>query len=74
MRFAKMDLVDGKLVEVEAREIANSDVAKCPHTIFVADHYRTDGSCRCNDPTHLEMHEWGYRWRLGQWRSPPEEE
>jgi hypothetical protein len=54
--------------EINVREIRQSDIVKCPHVIFVADHYRADGSCRCNDPTHKEMRKWGYRWRGGQWR------
>jgi hypothetical protein len=44
------------------------DIAACPHYILVAGHYRDDGTCRCNDPGHSEMIEWGYRWRDGLWR------
>jgi hypothetical protein len=28
-----------------------SDIMKCPHVIFLAAHYRDDGTCRCNEPT-----------------------
>jgi hypothetical protein len=58
---------DGRLTET--REITQADVLKCPHVILVADHYRADGTCKCNDPTAKEMAEWGYKWRSGQWRS-----
>jgi hypothetical protein len=71
-RFSKLGLVDGKLVETNIREIAQSDMLKCPHAIMMAEHYREDGTCRCNDPTALVMREWGYRWHLGQWRAEEE--
>lgn len=34
----------------------------CPHVIFHPEHYRPDGSCKCNDPTEQErmIKEWGY--------------
>jgi len=67
-RFSKLTLKDGKLVETDAREIAQSDLMRCPHSILVAEHYREDGSCRCDDKTATEMKEWGYRWDGGQWR------
>ena len=51
---------DGSLTNV--REIKQSDMLKCPHVIMVAEHYRADGTCRCNDPEHKEMRAWGYRW------------
>jgi len=50
------------------RIIDQSTIAKCPHVIFAAEHYRADGTCKCNDPTAKEMAEWGYTWRAGQWR------
>lgn len=59
---------------MKIRTIKQSDIAACPHCIFVPEHYRDDGSCRCNDETHKQMHEWGYRWSDGQWRSPPLDE
>jgi hypothetical protein len=34
----------------------------CPHFIMVPEHYREDGTCKCNDPEHKEMEEWGYEW------------
>jgi len=50
------------------RLIKQSDLRKCPHYILVPEHYRDDGSCRCNDQSHAEMKEWGYKWKKGQWR------
>jgi len=67
-RFSKMELRDGKLVETSFRVIKQSDLRKCPHVIFNPVHYRDDGTCRCNDPKHTEMREWGYKWRNGAWR------
>ena len=46
-----------------ARTIRQSDIARCPHVILVASHYREDGSCRCDDPD-APMREAGYRWNL----------
>lgn len=51
---------DGKLRN--ARTIEQSDILACPHVILVPQHYREDGSCRCNDEQHVEMREWGYTW------------
>jgi hypothetical protein len=73
VRFSKLKLDEhGIAVETDIREIAQSDIMKCPHAIFVGEHYRADGSCRCNDPEHVEMAEWGYVWRDGQWHSDEE--
>jgi hypothetical protein len=41
----------------------------CPYCIFSPEHYRADGSCRCDDPTHRKMHEWGYRWDGERWNA-----
>jgi hypothetical protein len=43
------------------------DPSKCPHFIMVPEHYTPEG-CRCTDKAHVEMREWGYRWRKGAWR------
>ena len=51
---------DGTLTNV--RYIKQSDVGKCPYYIMVPEHYRTDGSCKCDDPDEQAMmiREWGY--------------
>jgi hypothetical protein len=38
------------------------DPIVCPNVIFSAQHYREDGSCKCNDPEEKTMKEWGYKW------------
>jgi hypothetical protein len=55
------------------KTINQSDMLKCPHVIMVAEHYRDDGTCRCNDPTHIEMAEWGYKWNGHLWISDGDE-
>lgn len=67
-RFSELRMIDGKLVETNVREVKQSDMLRCPHCIMVADHYREDGTCRCNDPTATEMKDWGYEWKDGAWR------
>jgi hypothetical protein len=42
--------------------LKHSDIRKCPHVIFMPEHYREDGTCRCDDRTAKVMKEWGYRW------------
>lgn len=59
VKFATIN-ENGGLTEV--RFIRHSDIAACPHTILLPDHYRADGSCRCDDSGHGEMAEWGYSW------------
>lgn len=56
------------------RMLKQSDMLKCPHCIMVPEHYRDDGSCKCNDPSATIMLEWGYVWSYEkqQWVSPPE--
>lgn len=41
---------------------------RCPHFIFMQEHYRNDGTCHCDDPTAEYMIGWGYTWRNGAWR------
>jgi hypothetical protein len=44
-------------------------IKECPHVIFTPDHYRADGSCRCDEKDNADMREWGYTWddRQGRW-------
>ena len=48
--------------ETTVREIKQSDMLACPHCIIVAEHYRADGSCKCDDPVEQArmIREWGY--------------
>jgi hypothetical protein len=62
MHFAKMDLVNGRLVEISSVELPQSTIRACPHRIFDPSHYRADGTCKCDDRAAKEMRAWGYRW------------
>jgi hypothetical protein len=46
----------------DERGIKQSAIMACPHLIIAAEHYREDGSCRCDDPDHSLMVEWEYSW------------
>jgi uncharacterized phage-associated protein len=48
--------------------LKQSDMQKCEHFIMVPEHYRRDGSCRCDDVSHVEMDEWGYAWNGNRWK------
>lgn len=55
---------DGSLTDV--RHIKQSDMLKCPHAVMVPEHYRDDGTCKCDDPEHRQevmIKKWGYRAR-----------
>lgn len=67
VKFSTMKMEGDKLTEVSSREISQSDIMACPHYILVPEHYRADGSCKCNDPTAIEMKEWGYTWNGTKW-------
>lgn len=51
------------------RLLPQSAIGKCPHFIFMPEHYRKDNTCRCDDKEHKEMGEWGYKWndKKGRW-------
>lgn len=57
---------------IEERTLRVSDVRACPWLIMVPEHYREDGSCRCDDPDHVEMVEAGYEWDGSRWRAREE--
>lgn len=44
----------------------------CDHVIFTPDHYRADGSCKCDEKDNADMKEWGYTWdeEKGRWGNP----
>ena len=58
---------DGTLLVKHTKSIEESSMRKCPHVIMVHEHYRNDESCRCDDPDHKEMSEWGYVWDGKLW-------
>ena len=51
------------------RNIKQKSMLLCPNFIMVPSHYREDESCKCDDKTHVEMKEWGYKWhkRMNMW-------
>ncbi len=59
VRFSTMDK-DG--TESNVRDIRQEDIVACPHVIMVPEHYRDNGSCKCNDPEERAMmiREWEY--------------
>jgi hypothetical protein len=70
VRFLKLELgPDDKLVETKIRILKQSDIGKCPHCIFAPEHYREDGSCKCDDHSEVVMAEWGYHWNGKRWDS-----
>lgn len=54
---------------MQVKTISMADIRRCPNFILAPIHYRDDGTCRCDDQTHTEMHGWGYAWApsLGRW-------
>lgn len=48
---------------LEVRTIAITSIAACRFAIFAPEHYRRDGTCRCDDLAHRKkmMREWGYK-------------
>jgi hypothetical protein len=44
-------------------------IRRCPFRLLRFEHYRSDGICRCDDPTHSEMIKWRFKWEHGRWRS-----
>ena len=57
---------DGRVTDV--RHVAHADITACPHVILDPEHYRADGTCRCDDEGHQEMASWGYSWDADQGR------
>ena len=51
--------------------LKESDRQRCPLAIPRVAHYRADGTCRCDDASHLEMIGWGFAWNGTAWVSRP---
>jgi hypothetical protein len=47
----------------EVRVIKQSSIAKCRFYILVPEHWRMDGTCKCDDAEHRAMmiKSWGYK-------------
>lgn len=39
----------------DIRFMKQSDMLKCPFAIMMPEHYRPDGTCKCNDPIHRNI-------------------
>ena len=57
---------DGRVTD--ERVLRKGTILACSHLILDPSHYREDGTCRCDDPTHTEMAEWEYEWKDGRWQ------
>ncbi len=44
------------------RNMKQSDVLKCPFVIIAPEHYRSDGTCKCDDQAERDrmIREWEY--------------
>ena len=47
-----------------------TDVHNCPHYIMMPNHYRDDGTCKCNELGHQDMLALGYVWDGKSWVVP----
>lgn len=56
---------DGSMTD--ERTLSQAAIKACPHFIMMPEHYRADGTCRCNDPEHTIMEEWEYTWNGEVW-------
>jgi hypothetical protein len=71
--FVEADIEHGRIVERRTTIMNTATIRKCPHFIMLPDHYHPDGSCRCDDPDHIDMADWGYTWDGSSWISDEEE-
>jgi hypothetical protein len=48
---------------MDVKIIRQSDILKCRFVILIPEHYREDGSCKCDDPEHRRtmIKSWGYK-------------
>jgi hypothetical protein len=58
--FGTLNPETGELENV--RLLKQSDILKCHFSILIPDHYREEGSCKCDDAEHRRMMiaEWEY--------------
>jgi hypothetical protein len=62
--MVKFGFIDQDGVFHEIGEVEQENMRKCPHFIIEITHYRADGTCRCDDPSHLDMTAWGYTYDM----------
>jgi hypothetical protein len=53
------------------RVLKQAAIRGCDHFILDPDHYGEEG-CRCSDPDHEIMSDWGYEWNGERWIAPAE--
>ena len=54
--------IEDELKHGKVKVMHRAMIEKCPFVIITPEHYRDDGSCRCNEREHTIMQEWGYTW------------
>lgn len=62
--------IEDQLKKGTVYTMKQSDVHKCPHYIMMPNHYRDDGTCKCNELGHQDMLAWGYVWNGKSWVNP----
>ncbi len=57
-----MSDISDKLKHGKVTMMKQADMLKCPHEVIMPEHYRADGTCKCNDRAHRDMmiKEWEY--------------
>lgn len=63
--FNEMNIETGERRHV--RTLSSDTIKECPHVIIMPEHYREDGSCKCDDPNDPHMAEWEYTWDGSKW-------
>ena len=56
---------------VNTRMIKQSDIGRCRFFILVPEHYREDGSCKCNDSEHRKMMIQEWRYKIKDFKNVP---
>ena len=54
------------------KSLSIAAVHGCKFLILDPEHYRDNKTCRCDDPDHEVMSDWGYAWdeATGKWTAP----
>jgi len=74
--MTKFGILDSDGNYEETADIPQSQFHNCPFLIMLPEHYRADGTCRCDDPDHIEMIEWEYVWdvKTERWIASPDDD
>jgi hypothetical protein len=60
VEFGELDPETGTYRHI--RTMDQMSMRACPHFLMTPEHFRADGTCRCDDWNHKEMEQWGYEW------------